>query len=99
MRDVVIVCINLLSRVERRRRIITLYSELKAKHRSIFNLHLSLLEACDGVSQSLTELNQRYGVRAYAAWALDPETNWKKRSLHRGKAAKVAAELPARCLT
>ena len=71
-RRVFLIAINLLNRVGRRRRVLTLFSQLQqaAAASGRFKISTAILEACDGVTQSLSDLKSRYDVTPYPNWAL-----------------------------
>jgi hypothetical protein len=69
-RRVYLIAINLLNRVDRRKRVINLFQQIQSSCQGLFEIIPGILEACDGVTQSLSELNNRYGVTAYPNWAL-----------------------------
>jgi len=79
MTPVHVVVINLLCRKSRRMRILKLVSLLKAAslktHFPIVSVNI--LEAVDGVNQSFGQLEQRYGLKPFAKWAIpDPENRF-----------------------
>ena len=97
-RRVYLVAINLLNRTDRRRRVVNLFQQIQSACSGLFEIIPAILEACDGVTQSLVELNSRYGVTAYPNWAIngnDPTTigypaSWRQPQLSGGIASTMS---------
>ena len=102
-RRVYLIAINLLNRSDRRRRVLNFYQEIIGACDGLFKFTTHILEACDGVTQSLAELNARYGVTAYPNWAIKQnQTNrypssWIRPQLSGGIASSLS-HLDAICL-
>ena len=96
-RRLYVVAINLLNRPERRKRVIALFAQLQQACSGVFRLQTSILEACDGVTQSMADLNLRYGVVPYSGWVLpesDPESkrlpSWRVPQISGGIASSLS---------
>ncbi|KAF4668247.1 hypothetical protein FOL47_003102, partial [Perkinsus chesapeaki] len=99
--EINVVVINLLHRVQRRRKMLHTLGLLQdAGLKAGFRVHSHIVEAVDGVTQSLMELNNRYGVRPYPDWKIPSSSpqyikvppSWKE-SLTSGGIASTLSHL------
>ena len=72
-----VVVINLVYRKSRRARVLKLVNQLRAasQHTDLPIASVNFLEAVDGVRQSFSDLEDRYGLRPYQSWAIEDVEN------------------------